>query len=248
MRYTPFSAIIILLLSGALFSCKKDGKVPDMGYNYFPDRVGSYVVYDVDSFYFDDNLDKTDTFKFLLKEKIESIFTDNQGRPAIRLERYVKYYDPAIPYSAMDWALRDVWTETKTATTAQKVEENERYIKLAFPVKESQIWDGNAENTKGEEKYEYYFIDQARYIGGVHFDSVLQVNQKDELNLIIKQEYSEKYARNVGLVYKKVIDVKSQPDGVADSMLSQFYSTPIMERVDSGVFYTYTFNSLGIEP
>lgn len=251
MKPTFTGILLLTILASGIFSCKKDGKVPDMGYNYFPDKPGRYVVYDVDSFFYDDFTGNIDTTKFRLKEKIESIFTDNQGRPAIRLERYVKYYNDTIPYSDMNWTLRDVWMENKTKTTAEKVEENTRYIKLAFPVKESQRWDGNAQNTLGEETYEYYFYDQARVIGPMLFDSVLQVNQHDETNLIAKKYYIEKYARNVGLVYKQVIDIASQPPDYSPPYESEslyvFYQQPIMNRVTSGVFYTITFNSAGAE-
>lgn len=247
--------LITLLFISAIFflgvsSCKKDpASAPDLGYNYFPDQAGSYVIYNVDSFYYDDfyNPSKIDTTRFQLKEKIESVFTDGEGRPALRLERYVKYYDPAVPYSQMSWTLRNVWTETKTLRTAEKVEENVRYIKLAFPVKESQEWNGNAQNTLGAENYKYNFFDKARTIGNIRFDSVLQVDQYDELDLVHRKHYEEKYARNVGLIFKRVIDISSQPDGVPDSLLSLFYGTDIMLRVDAGVQYTMTITSFGRE-
>ena len=165
MRQIIILLFLLVVIASGIFSCKKDGKVPNMGYNYFPDKQGMYVVYDVDSFYYDDFNDVVDTTKFLLKEKIESIYTDNQGRPTIRLERYVKYYDTLVPYSSMPWTLRDIWAENKTASTTEKVEENQRYIKLAFPVKEAQTWDGNAQNNLGADNYSYYFYDQARNIG-----------------------------------------------------------------------------------
>jgi len=58
-------------------SCKKDKKVitVDLGTNYFPREVGSWVIYDVDSIIHDDNDDqagKIDTIRFKLKEIIES--------------------------------------------------------------------------------------------------------------------------------------------------------------------------------
>jgi len=107
--------LISSIFTFGLFSCKKDkAPAPDMGYNYFPNQVGKYVVYDVDSFYYDNNIPtinynnnfttaKIDTFKFQVKEKIQSIFTDNQNRPTIRLERYRKYYNPTTPYSSLLW-------------------------------------------------------------------------------------------------------------------------------------------------
>jgi hypothetical protein len=243
--------IPILFISGLLItgssSCKKDKAIaPDMGYNYFPNQVGRYVVYDVDSFFYDDFNKKTDTFKFQLKEKIESIFTDNQNRPTIRLERYKKNYSATVPYSSMSWVLKDVWAENRTANTSEKVEENVRYIKLHFPVKENQKWNGNSQNTLAAWDYDYAFFDQARTIGNIKFDSVLQVTQFDDKlqNLIEHKYYIEKYARNIGLIYKQVIDVESQPPSPAPP---NFFSVPIMQRVTSGVQYTMTVNSYGTE-
>lgn len=221
--------------------------MPDMGYNYFPNQVGKYVVYDVDSFYYDNfyNPVKIDTFKFQIKEKIESIYADNQNRPTIRLERYKKNYIATIPYNALPWILKDVWAENLTSRTAEKVEENVRFVKLVFPVKENQIWNGNAQNTKDSWDCNYEFFDVSKTIGTIHFDSVLQVTQIDDklANLIAHQYYIEKYARNVGLVYKQEIDIQSQNINSDPS----FYSKPIMQRITSGFQYTMTINSYGTE-
>jgi hypothetical protein len=243
-----------ILLTG-LYSCKKDAGTPfDFGYNYFPNEVGKYVVYNVDSFYYDDRYfpSKIDTFNFQLKEKIESIYSDNEGRPTIRLERYVKYKS-SIPYSSMDWTLRNVWVENRSAKTAEKVEENVRFVKLSFPVKADETWNGNIYNTEGEENYKYNFIDKERTIGNIHFDSVLQVDHHDETNLVLKKYSEEKYARNVGLIFKRFIDVNSQyPESWNSSSnlndsLAIFYGKDIMNRVSSGSQYTMTISTYGKE-
>jgi hypothetical protein len=252
--------LYFLILSG-ISSCSKDpGSVPDMGFNYFPDKVGTYVVYNVDSIVYNRNNMNypavIDTFKFQIKEKIESIYTDNEGRPTMRLERYVKYFNDTIPYSNMNWILRDIWAQNKNLRTAEKVEENIRFIKLLFPVKEGQEWNGNSQNTNGEENYKYAFFDQRRTIGNILFDSVLQVTQQDESSLVRKIYYEEKYARNVGLIYKRVIDVDSQYNPLwnqppilpylSDS-LSIFYPKDILIRASSGFHYTMTVISYGTE-
>jgi hypothetical protein len=248
LRYfTPVFLILIVIICST-FSCKKDKAPPvDMGYSYFPDRVGSYVVYNVDSFYYNDFTDHIDTFKFLLKEKVESVFQDNQNRPTLRIERYVKYFDKTKPYPTLPWRLRNVWTANLTTSTAEKVEENIRYTKLIFPVTSKNSWNGNSQNTLEPVNYAYLFADLPRTIDKLSFDSVLQVNQQDETNLISKKYYIERYARHVGLIYKHVIDVQSQPDGVPDSLLPVWIATPIMDRVDAGVQYIVTINSYGNE-
>jgi len=249
-------AFAATLLAG-LVSCSKDpAPAPDLGYNYFPDKVGSYVVYNVDSIVYNAHSYSypaiTDTFRFQVKEKIESGYTDNEGRATLRLERYVKHFDPAIPYSQMPWTLRDVWAENKTIRRAEKVEENVRFVKLAFPVKEGQEWNGNAQNTLEAKNYTYSFFDIPRTIGNIHFDSVLQVDQYNELDLVHQKYYEEKYARNTGLIYKRVIDIQSQPpdwsmEPYMNDSLSVFFAKPILKRASAGMQYTMTVTSYGTE-
>lgn len=219
-----------------------------MGYNYFPDKIGFYTVYNVDSVYYDSQL--ADTFKFQVKEKISEIFNDNENRPTLRIERYIKIYNPSIPYSAMAWTLRDVWMANKTPRTAEKVEENVRFIKLAFPVKKNQMWDGNAQNTIGKWTYTYNFVDLPRTINSVVYDSVLEVKQKDESSIIEKRYYIERYARNVGMVYKQIIDINSQPSHIhpdSTAQLAAFYNTPIMQRISNGTVFTMYIVEKGFE-
>jgi hypothetical protein len=254
----PIFIISGLLVTG-LNSCKKDpGPAFDMGYNYFPDEIGTYVVYNVDSIFYDDRYtpSKKDTFKFQIKEKIQSVFNDSEGRPTMRLERSVKYFNADMDYALMNWKLKDVWIQNKTKRTAEKVEEDVRYIKLAFPVTSDKKWNGNAYNTNPEENYSYNFIDLARTVGNIRFDSVLQVDQHNETNLISQIISEEKYARNVGMIYKKVIDVDSQypaswnsnpPLPYLQDSLSAFYAKPILERATSGYQYTMTVTSFGKE-
>src|SRR4030067_3558016 len=89
------------LITVLIISCKKDVSVnPDLGYEYFPATVGKYVVYDVDSIVYNDFTGTTDTFKYQIKETIESIFLDNSNRQTLRIERYKKNYSDTVPYSS----------------------------------------------------------------------------------------------------------------------------------------------------
>ena len=91
----------LLLLSGLIFnlySCKKDSTIVlDAGYAYFPNKAGHYIIYDVDSIVHNDFKKTVDTFRFQLKEYIESVFYDNSGRPTLRIERYTKDFNSTIP-------------------------------------------------------------------------------------------------------------------------------------------------------
>lgn len=212
----PLLAIALLVVS-LMLSCKKDTELPpDVGYNYFPDLVGKYVIYEVDSISQNDSLQKKDTLHYLLKEVIESIITDNEGRPSMRIERYVKYHDSLVPYSQLPWTLKDVWMATRTSTTAEKVEENVRYLKLVFPLEKGKDWNGNVYNTKPEWEYEVTEYDKPKILGNLSFDSTLTVEQVNR-NILNLTEYSiETYARNVGLIYKEMIILNKQPQDTGD--------------------------------
>ncbi|MEK6615464.1 MAG: hypothetical protein AABZ32_05045 [Bacteroidota bacterium] len=189
------------------FACKKDKSVEsttDFGYNYFPDNTGHYIIYQVDSIHYDDvNLSPHDTIRYLLKELIASTFLDNSGRQTLRMERYYKFYNKNIPYDSLQWTGPRVWYANKTSSTFEKVEENIRYIRLIFPVSNGKQWDGNVYNTLGNKNYEIISVDKPEIINTINFDSIVTVNQFQQIDFIQHRYEIEKFARNVGLIYKE---------------------------------------------
>ena len=238
----------IILLCSFIFvgiSCKKKVESPpDLGYDYAPTTLGKYVVYDVDSTVYDDNFMDTTHFKYRIKEKLEEIYTDNQGRDAIKLVRYIKWYNSLINYDNIAWTVKDVWNYTKTNTTLQVVEEDVRFTKLAFPIKEDATWNGNALNTMGELSYTYDYINQSEIINGTPFANVLLVVQKDDKskNAIHREYYIEKYAKDVGLVYREIKDLESNTIKVQNGII-----IPVEQRIEKGVIYKLTYITHGIE-
>ncbi len=226
--------------------CKsKTETPPDVGYDYAPTNIGKYVVYDVDSTVYDDFKHDTTYFKYRIKEKLEEDITDNEGRPAIKLVRYIKKYNPLISYDNITWTIKDVWSYTKTNTTLEVVEEDVRFTKLAFPAKTDATWDGNAHNTLGPLNYKYSYVDVAETINGMAFDNVLYVEQKDDKNknAIHRQFYIEKYAKKVGLVYREIKDLYSNvvtinPNGTIK---------PVEQRIEKGIIYKLTYVTHGSE-
>lgn len=228
--------LLIVIVLPALFSCKKDKDVSiDVGYGYFPNELGKYVIYDVDSIVHDDFKGKVDTFKFQIKEFIQSFYTDNSGRQTQRIERSKRIYNKSISYDLIPWKLMDIWCANLTPTSAEKVEENQRFVKLTFAVEQDKMWNGNVLNTIGQQNYIYTETDVSKHVGANFFDSTLVVTQLDKENLIEKQYFVEMYAKNVGLVYKQIIDVKSKT-------ITNAY---IMDRISSGIQYKMTINSFG---
>ena len=226
-------------------SCKKKTETPpDVGYAYSPTTVGKYVVYDVDSTVYDDFFQDTTYFKYRIKEKLEEEYIDNSGRTAIKMIRYIKTYNASVNYDQMPWVVKDVWSYLKTSTTLEVVEEDVRFTKLIFPIKVDATWNGNAQNTIGEWDYTYSYMDRTEIVNNVKFDNALLVVQKDDKNknAIHRQYYIEKYAKDVGLIYREIKDLYSNTIIVVNGAV-----TPVETRIEKGIIYKLTYVTHGTE-
>ncbi|MCB0761286.1 MAG: hypothetical protein KDC12_07145 [Flavobacteriales bacterium] len=194
---------IFLIGIVALAGCKKekDGLPIDLGYDYFPNKVGTYIEYEVDSIHYGIT---NDTLHFMLREELVNEFVDLQGHLAIRLHRYKKF-DPSD-----DWTLTDVWVQKRTSTSGERVEENVRFVRMVFPIDTEPEWDGNGYNTYTPWMYHYEGYNTAKNINGFSFSSTVTVDQRYNINLLDQEIASEIYAKGVGLVYKKFMDLTYQ--------------------------------------
>lgn len=188
------------------FSCSKEKEkiIPDIGHDYAAMEVGKYVTYDVDSFFYDDFTSTIDTSYYQIKEVVDSKFEDLEGDEAFKIIRYRKETD------STNWVLLDVWNSKLTQTNFQKSEENVRFVKLIFPVRNSVSWDGNSMNSDAEMQYEFTVIDQPETIGIHSLPTVLTVLQLEDVNLIEEYFLQEKYAKGIGMVYKKSVNISKK--------------------------------------
>jgi hypothetical protein len=230
---------LLFILLGLLFvfSCKKDNELHlDMGYNYVPNDVGRYVIYDVDSIVYNGFTNDTVSFKYQLMEYAQAGFNDNEGRPSLRIERSIRNFNPLISYDSIPWTLKNVWYSTRTNRHYERVEDNIRYVKMIFPALAQATWDGNAQNTMGDWEYQYGSVNQKMTVGTSAFDSTLQVLEKVDTNLLYYKMYTNTYAKNVGLISRQVIDV-------AD--VNIVFGVSVLHRIKSGVIYRATVHSYG---
>ena len=200
-RISPY---LLLLLLTVIVSCSEEetyNTPSGLIYSYYPTNVGHEVLYDVSLITKDEFSGDEDTAIYQIKEVIESVFQDNQGRPTQRLERY-KRDTPNDP-----WIITDVWTANMTTNRVEKSEDNIPYVKLVFPITSSVTWNGNVLNTLDPQDYEYDNLHDPDFIGGINFDSTLTV-LKLEFNDVFKTVYQvEKYAPGVGLIYREDIEI-----------------------------------------
>jgi hypothetical protein len=205
--------IYFLALSCILYSCKKSTVDPvAIDKAYFPLQTGKYIIYDVDSIAYSNFFNSTDTFSYQIKEVVDSPYMDASNQTAYAIIRSVRA-DENSP-----WILKDIWSANLTDHTAEKVEENLRFIKLDFPVLLNKTWKGNSLiNTDSsllylkDWDYEYTEVNTIITVDTMQFDSVVTVTQLNEQNVIQKMIFVEKYARSIGLIYKEQQNIETQP-------------------------------------
>lgn len=224
----------------AFSSCKKKKEEVSvvLGLDYYPSKVGRYIVYDVDSTIYNDLTLDTVIYRYRIKEKLVENFTDNEGRPAIRLERYIKLFDPNKAYDSIPYTVKEAWMVNANDKHVQVVENNIRYTKLIFPIALNSSWNGNVNNYLGERTYSYFYIDKAETINGKSLTNVLQVKQIDDKTLISWRYEVEKYAKGVGLVHREIKDIYSN---------TVVAGVPVENRIEKGLIYKQTLVSYGYE-
>lgn len=199
------TALLLILSAFGFSSCNDTDELPGeitiAGLDYFPTDSGLTRIYQVDSAYWDDFTGSSGMISYQIREVQAGTFTDLQGRPAVRIERFRSD-------SAGNWTIDRVWSAVRTTQRAEVTEENNRIIKLVFPPDEDSFWNGNAYNTLTEETYRYtrFGPDTA---AGQTFPETAKVLQGDEQGNLIELRYgSEIYARNTGRIYRKRVDLE----------------------------------------
>jgi hypothetical protein len=222
MKYL-ISIFAVLLF---LISCEETTENIDIdyGYDYYPVEIGKYIIYDVDSIVYDPSGSNTliDTTSYQAKEEIVDTTLDNEGRTV-----YIIHYSTRNDANEA-WQLENVYTTVVTSEWVERTEENLRFVKLLFPQRIDDTWDGNRyfveENilltVRGEtlelfKNWNSAIIDKgsSTTIGTLTFDDVLTIRHADNENLIEKRFVEEKYARTVGLIEKTVMILDTQCGG-----------------------------------
>jgi hypothetical protein len=218
-RVISFAFIIFLFAS-----CKKETEIFTTASvnDYFPLQVGKYITYDLDSTIFT-NFNQTLTVRhYQAQYKVEAQTTDNLGRPGYTIYRYLR------ADSTQNWAIDNVFTVFPTGKSIEYIQDNLRFIKLMEPITEGFSWKGNS--YLAFDPYRSYVFANPAFMEDWNYtyenvDSPLTINSKDFQNTITVFEVSdstgdpkvsgtqyaektysiEKYAKDIGLIYKDFI-------------------------------------------
>ncbi|MDX1684932.1 MAG: hypothetical protein R3275_06815, partial [Saprospiraceae bacterium] len=189
---------------------------PEPSSSFMPLSIGAFWTYKMDSIIYDP--EPTGIVRDTIQEEVrleivDTLDSSDSGTTYV-VERYTRNSDTT------KWRIRDVWSFKKDRYRFIATEENIPYIKLMFPLDLGTSWDGNTfidedevkVKIRGEELDMFKFWSDYRVTDRMPTDSILSkayqdvitVEHADREILIEKRLSLEKYAKDVGMIYKKL--------------------------------------------
>ncbi len=204
-----------MMIGLLMTSCEtSEGEPVYIGYEYFGQTEGKWLIYEVDSTVYDDFLGEVFHYQYQVKEVNAGFLDALTGNDKMRLERFYRNNDQE------PWQIKNVWTSQLTKNKALRTEENITYVKLSFPlwinpeiVGRGNQWDGNVYNVKPSQDYIITYLHEPMQLGTLAFDSTLRVLQKDFKTLIGEEFQYEIYSTHIGMVRKRYVDLSTDIDG-----------------------------------
>lgn len=228
MKKNILLALSLVVVCFAVFvSCKKSSSStpasdPTMG--YFPLTFGKYVVYNVDSTYYDPAKCKTTVKTSQIRYSVSDTFRDAQFRLSYIMDVFTR------ANSAAAWTAQGVVYLTNTGSTLEYTQSGLRTIKLVFPVAAGQTWLGNSLiNTNDSANmylanwsYSYQNMGASYNTSYENFGNTVTVlennetisntgSNSDAIPYVLQSYAKEVYAYSIGMVYRENTYLKYDP-------------------------------------
>ncbi len=198
-----------------LASCEQtpDGFQIEQDEAYFPLAIGKYILYEVDSTIYDPTGGAhVRTSRTLMKEEIVDTLRDNTGNLLYKTERSIRAAE------GLPWQVVKVFTASIQGAQAIVTEDNLRFIKMVFPLRRNNSWNGNVYfspnlivRVAGESlemfkdwTYKVEEKDQPLSAGSFTFAEVATIREADSENLIELRRSKSQYAKGIGLIYREL--------------------------------------------
>lgn len=208
--FGKFLVLAGILLIGISSCSKKDAEntALEMGYSYFPTDSGIVKMYQVDSISYNDNTQKVDTFQFILKEEFAGLANSGGNENHRIIKRSVQFPN------TQSWEPRSSTFVLVTAQNLQQVTENQRIIKLVFPVGQVQSWNGNAYNSLGRRNFTWQKVFASHLVLDSIYSPSLSVLEANINNFVEEVFTSSTYAKNIGLIEYQDTNLNKQSSGI----------------------------------
>jgi hypothetical protein len=233
MKNPVTAALTGSLLVWALFTAcekKNDDFTSNLVNEYMHLQPGKYIRYILDSTRYVDFGQRDTVISYQAKDVVEDTFTDGANRTSYRVVRYLRDVNST---NEEDWTPNIIYSVTPFREAIEVNEENFRFIKLSLPILEGRSWRGNGylpanpykdlyefsnDEDMGTWEYTYQDVGATLNLNNTNYEHTISVLQiADSVNVGVpnaaasKSYWVEKYARNIGLVYKEVVMWEYQP-------------------------------------
>jgi hypothetical protein len=238
MRLQSISLISLIAIAlTSLLSCdKKEDYVTDKISDYMKLAPGKYITYRLDSTVFTNFGRTIEIHKYQVKHEIDALITDNIGRPSYRVYVYIRDSAGLQPWLPAG----NTYFITPLDNQVELIENNLRFIKLHEPFKNAYSWKGNKylpsdtcggpycplykfSNDDDMQDWDYYYDGDASSFSykGINYSDVFTVEEKDEsfnVPITVPTSYAaktrsvERYAKNIGLVFRELTMWEYQPN------------------------------------
>ncbi len=186
-----------------------------------PLKKGKIITYRLDSLVFFNGGKSFKTNSYQIRHVVDSLTVDNLNRPTWLVNTFLN-----DTMASSSWVANGSYRVTIADKNVEVIENNLRVLKLYQPVKEGFTWLGNSflpqtpyapygtSISIGLWDFTYTSIDATEKIGNVNIPGISTVFHIDDVSGIqlpavdftkyASREYSiEKYAKNIGLVYRE---------------------------------------------
>jgi hypothetical protein len=217
---------LISIVSVANSCTQKDDFQLEEPSSYMQLADGKYVTYRLDSLLYVNFGQKDTLIKYQAKDIVEGSITDNLGRKAWRVVRYLR--DTA---GLTAWQENLTYLVIPTRESLEVVENSLRFIKLTMPLRDGHTWKGNSyvNTSSTDPNWIFRFYDDWNYTcdkTGLDYTpfttpiaNTITINQADEIlgtpgnvNAYSERNFAEEvYAKGIGLIYKDLLHWTFQP-------------------------------------
>ncbi len=245
--YRTMRTLSLFLLVVLLFSCsdEKEDFELDMGHDYFPLEIGQNRYYEADSLTFRPAPAgiQVDSQHYFIREEVVDTFRDAGDELRYRIHRYERASE------ALPWRLRKALAASRTDRQAILLEDNLPFVKLIFPLRTGQSWDGNRlfadEDLRlrvagevlevfKEWHSEAVEVGSPSNAGSQIYDDVATVLHANFETVVDIRRVEERYARGVGLVYREMLILDSQCQACCGGDTGFCQSLSWRERAEAG--------------
>jgi hypothetical protein len=212
--FLKFLVFLVLLTA-----CEGEGiERRQNGSAYFPLQKGIFQVYSVHEIRYHVG-ESPLALNYEIRAEVTDSFPSGVGQYTYVIHRSIRETE------ADAWQPLDTWSVRKDEQAVVVAEGNTAYVKIRFPLSGEQMWDGNMFNAIGPDDYSFRDLELPAEVNGMTFERTITIEQeRNEDRIVFRDERTEVYAAEVGLVFKEFIQLNYC---TADACLGQ-------QKVDHG--------------